>query len=170
MLAGGFSDRPPESKVMPLPDESQVCACPDRGVGQAHQAWRVRRTLTHGEDPAELLLAQGLLVEDLDVDAGALDRCDGLGCEGGRGEGARRGVDQATGQVDGITDHLGAVGGVLETLGARHNDSHLRGGGARGLAGGLARVPVRPDDRTEADRLHEARVVPCGQGHGHGPG
>ena len=135
------------------------------GVLQPDEARRIRRTLTDGEDPAELIARQGLLVPDLDTHgqlAHGLDRLlrNLLGGKRGRGS-----VDEIARVVDGLGDDLGACkrGGLILVLGVAGDHDLLHG---RGLAGG-ARTPERverviAEQGALSDRLD---TRPVGSGH-----
>ncbi len=70
MDAGGFSESPPESKVMPLPTSARCCVAPSASIAtHLHQPRTADRTRPDAQDAAEPALAQRVLVEHLDREA-----------------------------------------------------------------------------------------------------
>ena len=66
---GGLSDRPPESKVMPLPANTTVLVASGWRVAEPDQPRRVHRALADADEAAVAAVGQRLLVQHLDVQA-----------------------------------------------------------------------------------------------------
>ena len=94
MPVGGFSERPPVSKVMPLPTSARCCARRP-AIGDLDEPRRPRRSLADPEDAAEPIRGELMLVPHGDVDGKAFGvRPCGLG--------ERLGVQVERGRVDEI--------------------------------------------------------------------
>ena len=158
MPSVGLSDRPPLSKVTPLPTRPSVLPAAPLEVPQRDQPGRAIRTLGHRQERAHPFLLELLLVEDLAIEAGLLGDGGGSGGERLRVKIAGRHVDQFAGQADRLRLDLGPP----------HRPRSGRAGGGRthepdllrSEAIDLALVQPGPDATLhEADR-HEP---------GHGP-
>ena len=110
MDVGGLSDRPPESNVMPLPDQRQRLGGLGVGVGEADQARRVDRALADADDAAVAAVGERLLVQHLDAQPGraaATRSAISANSAGHRSDG--RGVDQVADERDRLGEHGGAT-------------------------------------------------------------
>ena len=104
---GGLSDRPPESKVIPLPASTSALLAPGGAYSKPDQPRRrVDRPLPDAEDAAVAALGERLLVQHGDAYPGLGRDLPGLGRERGRHQIGRPGVDQVAGQSDGGREHL----------------------------------------------------------------
>ena len=98
MPSAVLSDRPPESKVIPLPTRAIVPVAARRVVDQADEAGRLVGPQGHAGQAAQALVDDGDLVEDVDLQALVLRHLGGdLGQPPG-GHGARRLVDHVAGE------------------------------------------------------------------------
>ena len=104
MPSAVLSDRPPESKVMPLPTSATVPRAPGGFVRQADEPGGLVGPRGHARQRAQALGLDRLLVEDLDGEAGALGHVGGDGRQPPRRHRAGRLVDEVAGQAHGTGD------------------------------------------------------------------
>ena len=109
---GGLSDRPPESKVMPLPAKATVLVAPGAGVAQPDQPRRAHRALADAGEAAVAAVGQRLLVQDLDVQPAGPGDLLGRRGEALRVQVGRAGVDQVAHQRDRVGEDLPAAHGA----------------------------------------------------------
>jgi hypothetical protein len=160
MAFGGFSDRPPESNVIPLPAKTTVLVA----VLEPDQPRRVRRAHAHRQDAAVLLLGQLVLVQDQHTQAARASRLLGHRGQVRRHHVRGRGVDQVTDQGHRLGQDPGpARGGVL---GGVHGDFGVTGHDA-GRPVPAERVAA--EQGAERDRLGLVRLAGR-QGDGDPPG
>ena len=120
-----------------------------------HQPGRPLRAAADAEHPAVPARGQGVLVEDLDLQARGQRRLLGPAGELGRRQVVGRGVDQVAGEGDGRGDDAGPAADRVQALLLRVGDQHghqLRRGRAGPVAGPVRPERVRPQQRALGGR------------------